>query len=98
MPAYTRSAESSNPQTTGGQSGQSELAVTLRMWCALITFDGAVGIRTRANGISIGAADVDTIQEVQILTANYSAEFGRSAAGQIRMITKSGGEDFHGTL
>ncbi len=62
----------------------------------LITFDGAVGIRTRANGTSIGTADLDTVQEVQILTANYNAEYGRSAGGQIRMITKSGGQDFHG--
>ncbi|HWR52958.1 MAG TPA: carboxypeptidase regulatory-like domain-containing protein [Bryobacteraceae bacterium] len=65
---------------------------------SLITFDGAVGIRTRANGISIGTADLDTVQEVQILTANYGAEYGRSAAGQVRMVTKSGGKDFHGTL
>ncbi len=65
---------------------------------SLITFDGAVGIRTRANGISIGTADVDTIQEVQILTANYSAEYGRSSAGQIRMVTKSGGREFHGSF
>ena len=53
---------------------------------SLITFDGAVGVRTRANGTSIGTADLDTVQEVQILTANYSAEYGRSAAGQIRMV------------
>ena len=63
----------------------------------LITYDGAVGIRTRANGTSIGTADLDSIQEVQILTANYNAEYGRSAGGQIRMITKSGGRDFHGS-
>lgn len=65
---------------------------------SLITFDGAVGIRTRANGTSIGTADADTVQEVQVLTANYSAEFGRSAAGQIRMVTKSGQKDFHGSF
>ena len=65
---------------------------------SLITFDGAVGIRTRANGTSIGTADLDTVQEVQILTANYSAEYGRSAGGQIRMVTKSGTKDFHGTM
>ena len=34
---------------------------------SLITFDGAVGIRTRANGTSIGTADLDTVQEVQVL-------------------------------
>ncbi len=65
---------------------------------SLITFDGAVGIRTRANGTSIGSADVDTIQEVQILTANYTAEYGRSGNGQIRMVTRSGGREFHGAF
>ncbi|MFN0100724.1 MAG: carboxypeptidase regulatory-like domain-containing protein [Bryobacteraceae bacterium] len=64
---------------------------------SLITFDGAVGIRTRANGTAIGGADLDTVQEVQILTANYSAEYGRSAAGQIRMVTRSGSKEFHGS-
>lgn len=63
----------------------------------LITFDGAVAIRTRANGTSIGAADVDSVQEIQILTANYAAEYGRSAGGQVRIVTKSGSRDFHGT-
>ena len=65
---------------------------------SLITFDGAVGIRTRANGTAIGTADLDTVQEVQVLTANYSAEYGRSSAGQIRMVTKSGTKNFHGTF
>ena len=37
----------------------------------LITFDGAPATRTRSNGTSIGAADVDSTQEVQILTANF---------------------------
>ncbi|MBI4905045.1 MAG: TonB-dependent receptor [Acidobacteria bacterium] len=65
---------------------------------SLITYDGAVGIRTRANGTSIGTADLDTVQEVQVLTASYSAEYGRSGNGQIRIVTKSGTKDFHGVL
>ena len=43
-------------------------------------------------------ADLDSTQEIQILTANYNAEYGRSAGGQIRIVTKSGGRDFHGSL
>jgi hypothetical protein len=62
----------------------------------IMTFDGAPAIRTRANGTSIGVADVDSTQEVQILTANYSAEYGRASGGQIRIVTRSGGRDFHG--
>ncbi|MBO0799804.1 MAG: carboxypeptidase regulatory-like domain-containing protein, partial [Blastocatellia bacterium] len=64
----------------------------------LITLDGAVGVRTRSNGTSIGVADLDSTQEVQILTANYNAEYGRAAGGQIRIVTKSGGHDFHGNF
>ena len=62
----------------------------------LITFDGAVAIRTRSNGTSIGVADVDSTQEVQVLTANYNAEYGRASGGQIRIVTKSGTRDLHG--
>jgi hypothetical protein len=63
----------------------------------LITYDGAVAVRTRSNGTSIGTADLDQTAEVQVLTASYGAEFGRSSGGQIRVVTKSGTRDFHGS-
>jgi len=63
---------------------------------SLITYDGAPAVRTRSNGTSIGAADVDSTQEIQILTADYAPEFGRSSGGQIRITSKSGSQDFHG--
>ena len=63
---------------------------------SLITYDGAPAVRTRSNGTSLGSADVDSTSEIQILTANYAAEYGRSAGGQIRIITKTGTQDFHG--
>ncbi len=63
----------------------------------LITQDGAVAVRTRSNGTSIAVADADSTQEVQILTSNYTAEYGRASGGQIRVVTKSGTRDFHGT-
>ena len=67
-----------------------------RNWENLITYDGAPATRTRANGTSLGAADVDSVQEIEVLTADYSAEYGRTSGGQIRIITKSGTRDFHG--
>lgn len=39
---------------------------------------------------------MDSTQEIQILTANYSAEYGRTSGGQIRILTKSGTQTFHG--
>src|SRR3954468_1323515 len=63
---------------------------------SLITYDGAPAVRTRSNGSAIGAADVDSTQEIQILTADYLPEFGRTSGGQIRIITRSGTQQFHG--
>jgi hypothetical protein len=62
----------------------------------LITYDGAPATRTRSNGTSLGAADVDSTQEVQILTAAYAAEYGRTSGAQIRILTRAGGQQFHG--
>src|ERR1700730_13560913 len=64
----------------------------------LITYDGAPATRTRSNGTSLGAADVDSVSEVQILTASYAAEYGRTSAAQIRILTRSGSSQFHGAL
>ncbi len=61
-----------------------------------ITVDGAVAIRTRAAGTMIGVQNVDTIQEVQVLTANYMPEYGRASGGQIRFVTKSGSNRYSG--
>src|SRR5215510_7544729 len=64
----------------------------------VVMVDGAVATRTRSSGSMLGAQDVDTVQEVQILTANFNAEYGRSSGGQIRFVTKSGTKSFHGDL
>jgi len=64
----------------------------------VVMVDGAVATRTRSSGSMLGAQDVDTVQEVQILTANFNAEYGRSSGGQIRFVTKSGTTAFHGDL
>jgi Carboxypeptidase regulatory-like domain/TonB-dependent Receptor Plug Domain len=61
-----------------------------------ITFDGAPAVRTRANGTGIAVADVDSTEEMQVLTSNYAPEYGRAAGGQIRIVTKGGGATFHG--
>ena len=61
-----------------------------------ITVDGAVAIRTRSAGATIGVQNADVVQEVQVLTANYLPEYGRASGGQIRFITKSGSNRYSG--
>jgi hypothetical protein len=64
----------------------------------VVMIDGAVATRTRSSGSMVGTLDVDTVQEAQVLTGNYSAEYGRSSGGEIRFVTKSGTRDLHGGL
>jgi hypothetical protein len=63
----------------------------------LVTFDGAPGVRTRGSSQVIGVANPDAIEEMQILTSDYQAEYGSSAGGQMRIVSKSGTRDFHAT-
>ena len=63
---------------------------------AVVYVDGAVATRTRSAGSMIGVQNADTVQEVQVLTANYMPEYGRSSAGQIRFISKSGSSRYSG--
>jgi hypothetical protein len=62
-----------------------------------ITVDGATAIRTRSSGAIVGIQNVDALQEVQVLTGDYMPEYGRASGGQIRMVTKSGGNRFQGS-
>jgi len=39
----------------------------------------------------------DAVQEFQVLTNGYSAEFGRASGGVINTVTRSGGNNVHGT-
>jgi outer membrane receptor protein involved in Fe transport len=43
-----------------------------------------------------GTFSLDVVKEMQVITNGYSAEFGRSLAGVVNTITKSGTNDFHG--
>ena len=41
---------------------------------------------------------VDSVDEFRIQTNAYSAEYGRSGGGLVTMVTKSGTNDFHGSI
>jgi hypothetical protein len=44
------------------------------------------------------ALNFDTIAEVQVMTAGQTAEYGRAVGGTMNVVTRSGGNDFHGTF
>lgn len=41
---------------------------------------------------------LDAVREFSVNTSNYSAEFGRAAGGVVNAVTKSGTNEFHGSL
>jgi len=51
----------------------------------------------RQQGVIGVRPSVDAIAEVQVLTSNYSPQFGRTAGAVVNIITKSGTNNFHGT-
>src|ERR1700737_431225 len=45
-----------------------------------------------------GSLGVDAIQEFSVLTSNYSAEYGKTSGGVVNAITRSGTNQFHGSV
>lgn len=68
-----------------------------RVQDTLVTFDGAPAVRTRGSGAIIGVASVDATEEMQVINTDYQAEYGDAAGGQLRVVTKSGTRNFHGS-
>ena len=59
--------------------------------------DGVDNNELTAGGIGIYSS-IDDIQEFKVLTYTYSAEYGTRAGPTVLVTTKSGSNDFHGTL
>ena len=59
--------------------------------------DGNDNNELTAGGIGIFSS-IDDIQEFKVLTYNYSAEYGERAGPTVLVTTKSGTNDFHGSL
>jgi len=73
-----------------------------------INGDRGRGITTTQDGIDIGdpviprgeltnaPVNPDAVQEFRIITSNAKAEYGRSAGGQVELVTRSGTNEFRG--
>src|SRR5580692_816948 len=59
--------------------------------------DGNDNNELTAGGIGIFSS-IDDIQEFKVLTYNYSAEYGQRGGPTVLVTTKSGSNDFHGSL
>lgn len=58
--------------------------------------DGSLNVNPNNTGEPLIVPSVEVIEEVQVQTNNFSAEFGRGNGAVINMQTKSGTNNFHG--
>jgi hypothetical protein len=63
----------------------------------LVNVDGADATDNSVNGVR-STVSQEAVQEFQIITNNYAAEYGRAAGGVVNIITRSGSNAFHGDV
>lgn len=63
-----------------------------------LTVDGSSNVDTGNNVDTHASLNPDAISEIKVLTSNFQAEYGRAGGGFISIVTKSGTNDYHGTL
>jgi len=69
----------------GGRSGQNE-----------VLQDGISNVQSSQQVIHVPT--IDSVAEFKILTNTYDAQYGRTGGGVITIVTKSGTNDFHGSV
>jgi hypothetical protein len=64
------------------------------------TLDGIDINETSAGGSNFTPirTNPDSLMEFQVVTSNFTADLGRSSGAQVTLVTKSGSNDFHGSL
>ena len=63
----------------------------------LVNVDGADATDNSINGVR-STVSQEAVQEFQIITNSYAAEYGRAAGGVVNIVTRSGENGFHGDV
>src|SRR5580692_11037479 len=71
----------------GGQNGRSNI----------VNVDGADATDNAVNGVR-STVSQEAVQEFQVITNGYAAEYGRASGGVVNIITRSGSNEFHGDV
>lgn len=62
-----------------------------------VTIDG-LDNNEGVSGAARATFSQEAVQEFQVVSDSYSAEFGRATGGIVNIVTKGGGNEFHGSL
>src|SRR6202789_1872522 len=96
--------------TAGVATGRSSLQSTItelettrisfagmRDFSNMITVDGADNVNT-VTGSQRSTPPQESVQEFRVVNNGFGAEYGRALGGIVNIVTKSGGNEFHGTV
>jgi outer membrane receptor protein involved in Fe transport len=61
-----------------------------------LSVDGGFNMDSGSNNSQVNNVGIDFVQEVKIQTSNFSAEYGRNAGAAINIVTRGGGNTYHG--
>jgi len=85
------------PSATGTQGGGFNVAGA-RSQSNIFLLDGVSNIDTQVNSALGNFRITDAVQEFAVQTSVATAEFGRGTGGQVSIVTKSGSNQFHGSV
>ncbi len=63
-----------------------------------VEFTGAAENNMQPGGVSGELLGVDAVEEFNLLRDTYSVEYGKHPGGQVLIVTRSGGNELHGSL
>src|SRR5260221_13762584 len=63
----------------------------------LVNVDGADAVDNSTNGIR-STVSQEAVQEFQLITNGYAAEYGRASGGVVNIVTRSGANNIHGDV
>jgi len=62
-----------------------------------LSVDGGFNMDSGSNNSQVNNVGIDFIEEVKIQTSNFSAEYGRNAGASVNIVTRGGGNAYHGS-
>lgn len=80
-----------NPAINGTSQGTNG-----RGWNTEVLVDGVADNRATKEIVAVPA--LESVQELQVLTNMYDSSYGHTGGGVVSVVTKSGTNDFHGTI
>jgi hypothetical protein len=85
------------PKPSDDDQGQGYSTSGTRTDATNFTLDGVNNRQDRTGGVGVNTS-IESIQEFNVSTSSYTAEFGRQAGAQVSVVSKSGTNALHGSL